>query len=413
MSAPAPPALIDARGARTAEDLALLCADALSSSPPRLLAGLPAALVPALRLFGPGAPALAPAGAPKTSEAPAASDALPPLDALLIDGPAPPCSTPALLAAWWAPAPPLLRLVGLCRLRAARGQPALALERLRAAPHPETPGVPAALRAWAEGDLCHQRADRAGAAHAWEEAAAQLRGARALPLLARLCRRRADRLATAGQAAAASRLYREAGALYRQLDLPEGRAAALRGLGDLAVSGAEALRADELYAQAAALRPPAAEQANLGLGRAGLALARGELGAAASGIRSGGPAPDPAHLRRAADLALREGQHERAQALAAAAGRAWAAAEPAAAACCLRLRGDAEAARGDRAAAQARYLEAAEAHARAGDVLGLRRTLLHGLRLAADGGPGLLGPAAWRALADQLDEADDGPPVHG
>ncbi|MFM2245953.1 MAG: hypothetical protein RL071_2027, partial [Pseudomonadota bacterium] len=320
----------------------------------------------------------------------------------------------ALLAAWWAPTSSLLERVGLCRLRAAWGQPVLALQRLASPPGPTPPGAPGALRAWAAGDIRHQQGDRAGAARLWEEAAAQLRGARALPLLARLCRRRADRLAAAGQSAAAARLYREAGALYRQLDLPEGRAASLRGLGDLAVSGAEALRAEELYAQAEALRPPPAERANLALGRAGLALARGELSAASTAILSAAPAPDPAHLRRAADLALREGQHERAQALAAAAERAWAAAgEPIAAARCLRLRGDAEAARGDRAAAQARYLEAAEAQARSGDALGLRRTLLHGLRLAADGGPGLLGPAAWRSLADQLDEADDGPPLNG
>lgn len=246
-----------------------------------------------------------------------------------------------------------------------------------------TPSARATLR-WAEADALLASGARASAMARYEEAAALLRSARDVELLAMMTRRWADALAARGLIEAASQGYREAQALYRQRGNEAGVAATIRGTADLAVSAGELMSAQSLYDQAAAVAVPAVEVASRRIGQASLAMARGAPGRAAAMLLKAEdgdldlPALKANLSRRHADLALRRGQYRQAREHTAEAIRAYArAGERSAIGHCTRLLGDIAAAEGRLSVASTHYQRTIALQVEVGDLVGLRRTLTH------------------------------------
>lgn len=246
-----------------------------------------------------------------------------------------------------------------------------------------TPSARATLR-WAEAEALLASGAWASATARYKDAAALLRSARDVELLAIMTRRWADALAARGLIEDASQGYREAQALYRQRSNAVGVAATIRGTADLAVSAGELMSAQTLYDQAAAIAAPAVEVANRRIGQASLAMARGALGRAAAMLLKAEdgdldlPALKANLSRRHADLALRRGEHQQAREHTAAAIRSYArAGERCAIGHCTRLLGDIAAAEGRLSVASTHYQRAIALQVEVGDLVGLRRTLTH------------------------------------
>ncbi|MFT5681834.1 MAG: tetratricopeptide (TPR) repeat protein [Myxococcota bacterium] len=255
-----------------------------------------------------------------------------------------------------------------------------------------TPSARATLR-WAEADALLASGARASAMARYEDAAALLRSARDVELLAMMTRRWADALAARGLIESSSQGYREAQALYRQLSNEAGVAATIRGTADLAVAAGELMSAQTLYDQADAVAVPAVEVANRRIGQAGLAMARGAPGRAAALLLKAedGDLDLPglkANLsRRQADLTLRRGEYRQAREHAADAIRAYArAGERTAIGHCTRLLGDIAAAEGRLAVASTHYQRTIALQIEVGDLVGLRRTLTHAEALESTAG---------------------------
>lgn len=281
----------------------------------------------------------------------------------------------------------------------ALGQPLPAFEVLDGARRRNGQARPGAraLVAWAEAELRQAWGQEAQAEAAWREAGALLEEDRELVLLGVLLRRRADALAARGEARRAADGYRQARGLLLRLEDPAGVAATVRGAADLAVCQGEVLSAGMLYDEAEATAAGLVEATSRALGRAGLALAQGDLGrarqllAAVEADAEDLPLLDANRRRRLAELALREGQHTVARAQAAdAADRYARLGEGVAWGRTVRLQGDVEAAAGDPVQAMACWQRAAHLQLRVRDLVGLRRTLAHAAALEQEAGdPGL------------------------
>ncbi|MCK6507594.1 hypothetical protein L6R53_30220, partial [Myxococcota bacterium] len=291
------------------------------------------------------------------------------------------------------------------RQLSALGQPGAGFEVLDGARRRDGQARPEAraLVAWAEADLRHAWGQQAQAEACWREAADLLERARDLVLLGTLLRRRADALAARGDGRRAAEGYRQARGLLARLEDPAGVAATVRGAADLAVCQGEVLSAGMLYDEADTTAAGLVEATSRALGRAGLALAQGDLGrarqllAAVEDDAGDLPLLDANRRRRLAELALREGQHAAARAHADEAARRYARlGEGAAWGHTVRLQGDVEAAAGDPVAAMACWQRAAHLQLRVGDLVGLRRTLAHAAALEQEAGD----PAAAAELRE-------------
>ncbi|RME22944.1 MAG: hypothetical protein D6798_14565, partial [Deltaproteobacteria bacterium] len=297
------------------------------------------------------------------------------------------------------------------RLFSALGQPAQALAVLDAADRRNPRAQPAAraLVSWARGDVRLASGELDAAQAAWGQAEELLERSRDLVLLATLVRRQADALAARGEARRAARRYRTARSLHLQLDDAAGVAATVRGTAELAVATGEILSAEMLFDEAATTPAGVVEAGNRRIGRAGLALAQGDLSRARKLLDD--PELDAANLpllaanraHRRAELALREGDHATARDLAAEAAEAYARlGERVASGRSLRLLGDIAAAAGRLHEASRAWQRALEVQVRAFDLPGLRRTLGHALALEEESGD----PAVANALRDALAALD-------
>ncbi len=279
-------------------------------------------------------------------------------------------------------------LAAAARLATAAGQVqvarALLADRLR------TGGPPAQLATllWADGDALVAAGEVDDALGRWADASALYRRARDPQRAATVHRRAADRLAARGEIVHAEAHYRHARQLYRGEDDTIGVAATLRGAADLAVGAGEWVSAGTLQEQVSATVDPGGaaplERANLRVGEASLALARGEFARAGRVLDGlGALAADQPLLRanvtrRRADLLLRRGDHEGAATAAKQAASLYATlGEAPAHAACVRLLGDVAAAAGRLADARTSYGEALRLQVRVQDLHGLVRTLDH------------------------------------
>ncbi|MDP2305432.1 MAG: hypothetical protein Q8P18_05350 [Pseudomonadota bacterium] len=279
-------------------------------------------------------------------------------------------------------------LAAAARLAAAAGQVqvarALVADRLREG------GAPAdvATLLWADGDALLAAGEVEDALGRYADASALFRRARDPNRAATLHRRAADRLAARGQLVQAESHYRQARQLYRMEDDAIGIAATLRGAADLAVGAGEWVTAGTLHEQVAATVDRASgaarERANLRLGEATLAIARGEYGRAERLLQALGVLANDQPLlranvaRRRADLLLRRGDHESAAVAARQAATLYATlGEAPANAACVRLLGDVAAAAGRLTEARATYRQALRLQVRIQDLRGLLRTLEH------------------------------------
>lgn len=275
------------------------------------------------------------------------------------------------------------------RLATVAGQVDVARAFVRAAQPRAASAKDRALLAWADGDALLAMGEAEEARARYAEASEGLRRARAPRLHATLHRRAGDRFAARGLVRAAEAHYRQARWFYRSEASTLGVAAALRGAADLAVSGGEWVSAGTLHEQVATALTDlgdeaARERANLRLGEATLALARGEYGRAERLLAGlAGLATEDTLLaanvqRRRADLLLRRGLPDEAQAAAKRAADLYASVgEPLAQAACVRLGGDIAAVAGRLADARAAYHAALRLQVRLQDLRGLLRTLEH------------------------------------
>jgi tetratricopeptide (TPR) repeat protein len=279
-------------------------------------------------------------------------------------------------------------LAAAARLAAAAGQVQVA-RALVADPLREG-GAPAdvATLLWADGDALLAAGEVEDALGRYADASALFRRARDPQRAATLHRRVADRLAARGQLPQAESHYRQARQLYRMEDDAIGLAATLRGAADLAVGAGEWVTAGTLHEQVAATVDRAGgaalERANLRLGEATLAIARGEYSRAERLLHALGVLANDQPLlranvaRRRADLLLRRGDHEGAAAAARQAGTLYATlGEAPANAACARLLGDIAAAAGRLEEARGTYRQALRLQVRIQDLRGLLRTLEH------------------------------------
>lgn len=279
-------------------------------------------------------------------------------------------------------------LAAAARLAAAAGQVqvarALLVDRLREG------GAPAdvATLLWADGDALLAVGEVEDALGRYVDASALFRRARDPARAATLHRRVADRLAARGQVSQAESHYRQARQLYRAEDDAVGVAATLRGAADLAVGAGEWVTAGTLHEQVAATVDRAGgaalERANLRLGEATLAIARGEYSRAERLLHALGVLANDQPLlranvaRRRADLLLRRGDHEGATGAARQAAALYATlGEAPANAACARLLGDVAAAAGRLEEARATYRQALRLQVRIQDLRGLLKTLEH------------------------------------
>ncbi len=292
-----------------------------------------------------------------------------------------------------------MAIAAACRLALAWSMPGEANALIEEA-LPRTPssdGTCQALLQWAHARVAMDTGDRTMADKRFEEATVSLRGERNLSLLACATRHWAELHATRGEPATAAQHLRSARALYRQLDNKAGVAATLRAAGDGAIASGETLSAEALFDQAQVDGGTPIEQVNLLLSQTTLAIARGEhhrsrtLLEAASKGAVGEPLLEANVRRRAADMAFREGDHERAESEVHAARFAYARlGEAASLARCTRLLGDIDAARGRLAEAALWYEEAIETQINIGDHRGLHRTLTHAATLEQVSGDDIL-----------------------
>ncbi|MCB9762872.1 MAG: tetratricopeptide repeat protein [Alphaproteobacteria bacterium] len=276
------------------------------------------------------------------------------------------------------------------RLLAEARQPSVARETIARARQRRLTTRDQAMLDWADGDILLSFGLVPDATRLHRTAAQRLRSPSERGLLATLLSRTAAALAALGYLDEAERRLQEAHELHADQGRRLPAAEALRSLGDLALARGDALAAEALYNQAAEQLGdgPALAQASLALGRASLAVVRGEPGRAeallaeAELLADGAPLSRACVTRRRADLRLRQGRHAEAEDLLADAVDAFRhqGCGPSAAAA-LRLRGDIAAAAGRPHEATAAYGEALHEAARAGDLVGARRTLTHLLAL--------------------------------
>lgn len=260
---------------------------------------------------------------------------------------------------------------------------------------------------WAEGDALMACGNRTGAEQCYQEAEQHLVADQNVALLVAMTRRLAMAHACRGQSQQAAQRYQHAQALSRQL-APTHGATTLRATADLAVARGELLSAAALYDQAESLPATELETLNRRLGRAGLALAQGEMERAKALLRHeltiDLPVLQGNLARRRADLALRQRQYEAAQSEAEAALAAYAhAGERAAMGHTTRLLGDIHATSGKLQAASEYYLRAIPLQIEAGDLAGLRQTIRHTIALERQASTSSLGPALT-ALLEQLED---------
>ncbi|MFZ5481200.1 MAG: hypothetical protein ACOZNI_30860 [Myxococcota bacterium] len=269
----------------------------------------------------------------------------------------------------------------------------LAREALRRAPDHAARGI----ATWADADALLFAGEVEEALVRYAEATEWLRRAKDSWAQATILRRSADRLAARGHVIAAERHYRQARWYYRSERMSVGIAATLRGAAALAVQAGEFVGAGTLHEQVAAAvdgdADGAGERANLRLGEATLAIARGEYARADRLLRALGDAAGDHALQRAsvmrrrADLCLRRGEHDAALTAADQAAALYAAlGEPTAHAGCVRLAGDVHAAAGRLGAALDAYREATRLQVRVQDLRGLMRTLEHAAVVAEAAG---------------------------
>ncbi len=212
-----------------------------------------------------------------------------------------------------------------------------------------------------------------------------------------LSRRVGDHMVLRGSKRSAQACYREARAIWRRSGQDLGVAATLRADGDSAVAAGEVVGAESLYELAGAALSaeprPGFELASLELGRASLALTRGELASAERYLAEADlsshddPTLRAAVERRWGELRLRQGRQGQAdEHLARALDLYERLGERLAAASTLRAMGDAAAAAGAPELAAERYSRGTALSARAGDLGGARRCLEHALALEFEQG---------------------------
>ncbi len=243
-----------------------------------------------------------------------------------------------------------------------------------------------ALLSWAEGDLFLAAGLYAESIEPHEDALEALEQEPALQLI--LLRRLADSLAVQGRTEAADGRYRAARSMARSEEDNLALGAILRGTADLAVASAEVLSADALYDQAKNLldsHPRArGEQANLALGRASLALSRGQFAQAESSLLEAKTHAEESPLlvasmqQREGELNLRRGALASAERLLLqAASKFLRTGQPAAAARTQRTLGDVAAIGGHYLAASDFYVRSIADSARSGDLASALKTLGH------------------------------------
>lgn len=272
------------------------------------------------------------------------------------------------------------------RYRLRIGQPTEALERAEQVLVRTQRADPShrALVIWAEANVQLQTGSMHRAQARFADAIALAESSRDKGLLATMNRRWADRLLARRLFSQASHRYRSALGLYRQRGDTEGSAASIRGAADVAVAAGELLSAEALFDQADLNTTTATEQVNRLMGQLALSIASKQWGRSDK-IRSriqriGIPSTlDQANFnRREADRALRNGDTVTAAEKAKAGEDGYRQmGETAAAAGCLRVQADVAAAEGELQRAVQTYRQAIDGQARAGDWLGLARTLEH------------------------------------
>jgi tetratricopeptide (TPR) repeat protein len=268
-----------------------------------------------------------------------------------------------------------------------------------------------ALLRWAQAQIALDTGDLQTARRHFEEATAALRQERNLALLAATTRSWAEGLIARGELTVAAVHLRNARVLYRQLGDQDGVAATLRGAGDVAIASGETLSAGALLEQAEAGSTTPIEQINLLISLATMAITGGNhpeasalLDRAAQGA-AGVPQLQASVLRRRADMALRQGNHDQALQDTLQAREIYTrVGEVAAVARCSRLLGDIHGASGALEAAARCYEQAIHAQIQSGDRQGLGRSLTHAAALEeVSGDPVLareLGRMAARMPAD-------------
>lgn len=272
------------------------------------------------------------------------------------------------------------------RARLSAGQPTEALERTEQVLARTARADPAhrALAVWAEATVQLHTGDLHRAQARFADAEALTEAGRDRALLATMNRRWGDALHARRLFSQASHRYRRALGLYRQRGDAEGAAAATRGAADIAVAAGELLSAEALFDQADVNTTTGPEQVNRLLGQVSLAIARRKWDHTQRlmnriqriGVDS---TVGQANLnRRIADRALRSGDAvTAAQQAGIARGQYARNGETAAAAACDRLQADAAASQGELMRALDLYRSAIDAQARAGDWLGLARSVEH------------------------------------
>ncbi len=290
-----------------------------------------------------------------------------------------------------------LQVSALARVLAATGQPEeglAALEAFRSLRR--LPLREEALLLWAEGDVLLDTGLEGEARLCHGLAVERLGDVKDPDLAGTLLRRQADRVLTRGHLREAESLYTRARTLHRNSGDAVAVAATLRGVADVAVAAGEVVAAGALFDQAAATlegRPRARlELANLRLGQAALAIARGELTEAerlleeARHAGSGSPLTQALVRRRRAELLLRQGRQDEAwKLLEETSNTLFRLGERAAAAAAIRVQGDVSAAAGRRVEASKLYARALGEAARVGDLATTRRALTHLLALERTG----------------------------
>jgi len=291
-----------------------------------------------------------------------------------------------------------LAAAGAARLALRAYQPAEALAiTARALRRPLPDGARGLLR-WLEGDALWAQGAEPEAGGAWHGAAADLREGQQPIACAALARRCAERAVARGRVAdARAWLAVSREALGEDTELIAA-ADTQRIAGDLAARAGELVGAEGLYDEAEAIlarrAPEDPAMVGVWLGRAALAIGRGQFDAAAGWLaRAGAHATDPRHRGavafRSAELALRRGDRDRATTWEVEARTAWRAAGALAGlALCARIRGDLAALRGDRLAARAAWDEAIRLDVRQRDLAALRRVLARVLAVEREGVPG-------------------------
>ncbi len=268
------------------------------------------------------------------------------------------------------------------------------------------------LLRWLEGDALWAQGADVEARHAWHTAGSDLRDGALEVVCAALARSCADREAARGRFGEARmwlQLSREALGVARE---PIALADCMRIEGDLAAASGELVSAEGLYDEAETMfarsAPEDAALVGVWLGRAALALARGQLDTASTlleraAARARDPRDEAATAFRRAELALRRGDRSGASTWEARARAEWRVVGGLhGLTLCARLRGDIAALDGDRPGALVAWDEALALCGRQRDLGGLRRVLARVVAVESEGVPG---PHldAWREIAALAD----------